>query len=179
MSNELLRTRDDVTKKYSDLLGCNLRLSQVSPRDADLLNCKTFNQWWKVLLLMATSLSRYLKAINTSFDHRQIMLLQIINDDPCWNKSFVTDWPMQCNANGKLEVVFFCSFEVLDVRLWDIWDVSKPQRGKSLSTVGRSLLTNLFWWLLMLVLHKNCLFGILSLNWILNSSQFRASNRGH
>ena len=45
-------------------------------------------------------------------------------------------------------------------------------RGKSLSTVGRLLLCNLVWWLLMLVLHKNCLFGILSLNWILNASRF-------
>ena len=66
---------------------------------------------------MASSPSRYLKAINTSFDHRQIMLLQLINDDPFRNKSFVTDWPMQM-ANWKK------SFEVLDVRLWDILDVS-------------------------------------------------------
>ena len=45
------------------------------------------------------------------------MLLQLINDDPFRNKSFVTDWPMQM-ANWKK------SFEVLDVRLWDILDVS-------------------------------------------------------
>ena len=44
MSKERPCKLDDVTKTYSDILGCNLRLSQVSPYDADPLNCKTFNQ---------------------------------------------------------------------------------------------------------------------------------------
>ena len=44
-------------------------------------------------------------------------------------------------------------------------------RDKSLTTAGRLLLCNHVWWLLMLALYKNCLFGILSLNWILNSSR--------